>query len=210
MSLAHGPLGRFKRHHVRSTSCCTLPEVRSTIMSSLPDIKTNISRPSTHTPHPPARPECDVKPNLSEIPDYKPIRNFDRERKTLEETYTLKKKYLDLEEEGTRKDERIRLSEERQRLPAVKVELGLRDVKPSITILGVGTRWAPLDLSLLEDSDDDNIVSISKVKEGESKPVETGKPSPIPTLPPIDVKRSQPMLHHKSKQDRQVTKSIIP
>lgn len=184
--------------------------LRPTIMTSPPDIKPIIPSPSTDPPRPPTRPECDVKPDLSEIPDTKPFRDFNRERKTLEENYTLKKKYLDLEEEGTRKDEKIRLLEERQRLPAVKVELGLRDVKPDITILGVGTRLAPLDLSLLEDSDDDNIVSISKVKEGESKPVETGKPSPIPTLPPIDVKRSQPMLHHKSKQDRQVTKSIIP
>jgi hypothetical protein len=135
-------------------------------MPSHTDIKPVISGPSTRIPRPPPQSDCDIKPNLSEVAGIVSSRDFRKERQALKKQYDLEKRNLDLEEEN-------RLL--RGALPAVKTKPGVGEVKPDIRRLDGVSELRPLDLSLMEDSDDeDDIVFVRGVKGGKAKPSPSG------------------------------------
>ena len=139
-------------------------------MAFIPDIKPNILGLSTGihcSPHPS---KGDIKPKLSEVARIGSTRDFRKEREALKKQYDLEKRKLDLEEEN-------RLLRE-TRL-AVPTEPEVREVKPDITKLSGGSSLAPLNLGLVEDSEDeDDIVFVREVKGGRARPSSSGKSSP--------------------------------
>jgi hypothetical protein len=136
-------------------------------MSFIPDIKPIIPGPSTHIPDSPNPLNYDAKSSLSEVAGIKPSRDFRKEREALKKQYDLEKRNLDLEEE-------IRLLREAR--PAVKLEPEAEDFKPDLTRLDGSSRPGPLDLSRVEDGEDeDDIVFVREVKSGNPKPSISGK-----------------------------------
>jgi hypothetical protein len=130
-------------------------------MSFIPDITPIIPGPSTHIPDSPNPLKYDIKPSLSDLARITTSRDFRKEREALKKQYDLEKRNLDLEEEN-------RLLREAR--PAVKPEPGAGEVKPDITRLDGGSRLAPIDLNLVEGSDDeDDIVFVREVKGGGAK-----------------------------------------
>jgi hypothetical protein len=137
-------------------------------MSFIPDIKPIIPGPSTHIPTSPNPLKYDIKPSLSDLARITTSRDFRKEREALKKQYDLEKRNLDLEEEN-------RLLREAR--PAVKLEPGTGEVKPDITRLDGGSRLAPIDLNLVEGSDDeDDIVCVREVKGGGAKTSISGMP----------------------------------
>jgi hypothetical protein len=129
-------------------------------MSFNPDIKPVFPDSSTPIPCSSNGPEHDIKPDVSEVAG-KPSRDFRKEREALKRQYDLEKRNLDLEEENRRL---------REALPAVKPEPGTGEVKPDNTRLDGGSRLGPIDLNLVEGSDDeDDVVFLREVKGGGAK-----------------------------------------
>jgi hypothetical protein len=136
-------------------------------MSFIPDIKPIIPGPSTHIPDSPNPLKYDIKPSLSDLARITTSRDFRKEREALKKQYDLEKRNLDLEEE-------IRLLREAR--PAVKLEPEAEDFKPDLTRLDESSRPGPLDLSRVEDGEDeDDIVFVREVKGGNPKPSISGK-----------------------------------
>jgi hypothetical protein len=116
---------------------------------------------STHIPNSPNPLKYDIKPSLSDLAGIQPSRDFRKEQEALKKQYYLEKRNLDLEEENRRL---------REARPAVEPEPGTGEVKPDITRLDGGSRLAPIDLNLVEGSDDeDDIVFVREVKGGGAK-----------------------------------------
>lgn len=138
-------------------------------MVPLTDIKPDITVRGIHTPCPPPQTDVDVKPNPFETAGAIPSRqrDFRKEREVLKKQYDLQKRNLDLEEE-------IRLL--RATKPAVKNEITAGEIKPDIPRLVRGITMTPLDLDLLQDSDDeDDVVFIREFKPGSARTRIPGK-----------------------------------
>jgi hypothetical protein len=164
MTSVHGPHDRSVPF--MTDTCLSKVSRGESNMPSHTDIKPVISGPSTRIPRPPPQSDCDIKPSPSKVAGIVSPRDFRREREALKKQYDLEKRNLDLEEVN-------RLL--RMARPAVKVEPGVGEVKPDIRRLEGGSELTPLDLSLMEDSDDeDDIVFVREVKGGIAKPSITG------------------------------------
>jgi len=144
-------------------------------MVPLTDIKPDITGRGIHTPYPLPQIDVDVKPNPFETAGAIPLRDFRREREVLKRQYDLEKRNLDLEEE-------IRLLREAR--PAAKNKLAAGESKPDITRLEGGSTMTPLDLDLLQDSDnEDDVVFIREFKPGRARTRISGKSAVVMDSP---------------------------
>ena len=115
----------------------------------------------------------DVKPNLSELPETKPLIDFEKERAELRRQFERDNTILDLQEENRDVKEENRRLKARQRWATV--HSGIEDVKPDISRSGVGIGQTVRGKRLQAvESDDDDVVFIREVKAVRSRRV---KPS---------------------------------
>ena len=172
----------------RLTSLLPFPPIA--IMSSPPDIKpvTQGTVARTHGSRPTAKP--DKKPvvpgdNASRSIDFtRDLDSMQKEHERLDERYHLQKSNLNLQMEVTRmKEENRRLRE--GRVPAVKAEAGLVDVKPDVSRLSRGGRSRGIakdtGMPSVKENDDDDIIFIRETRNGRPKRItEDSKTSQSP------------------------------